>query len=352
MRRSITSSSSPIDHWVALEDPKATIAFLREHGVFRSDEDIILEVLTGGVSSLVIKARAGSRSVIVKQALPQLRVRDEWIARVERSAVEARCTAFLNRLVPGQVPVLLAVDRYLRAFVMTCAPEGSETWKALLMRGVVNLDCAAEVGRLLGRIHTRSAGNATTAQSFDDRSFFDELRLDPYLRTIARRHPDLADELMGLVEEQLATRLCLVHGDFSPKNLLITPPGNLLLLDHEVAHWGNPAFDAAFVLTHLCLKALKFTGAATQYTAAARTLWSAYLSERPPGGAPMEATVARLLGGLMLARIDGKSPVEYLVTGEERDRVRSLACQFLRERLGDVLELLARVEAASIGAPR
>jgi aminoglycoside phosphotransferase (APT) family kinase protein len=316
------------DH--ALEEPQRARVFLVEHGIFDADEPLQVEVLTGGVSSLVLRARGAGRCVVVKQALAQLLVRDEWRSRVERSTIEARCAAVLAELIPGSIPETLAVDEVQHAFVMACAPDGAANWKIQLMSGVVEPETANRAGRLLGQIHARSARRVELAKQFDDRSFFDELRIDPYLRTLAQRHPDLADAINRMVEEHLATRVCLVHGDYSPKNLLVAPDGALLLLDHEVAHWGNPSFDIAFVLNHLCLKALKFPRCAEEYLASAGNVWETYRGEDPPDLAGrLESETARLLGGLMLARVDGKSPVEYLQTDQERERVRSLARQLV-----------------------
>ena len=330
----------------SLEDPQRARTFLCEHGVFDTAETLQIEVLTGGVSSLVLRASGSSRCVVVKQALAQLRVRDEWRSRVERSTIEARCAQVIGKLVPGCVPETLAIDEVRHAFVMGCAPNGSANWKVQLMSGLVESGTAARAGRLLGRIHARSAGREDLASQFDDRSFFDELRVDPYLRTVALRHPDLAAPIGRMVEDHLRSRVCLVHGDYSPKNLLVAPDGELLLLDHEVAHWGNPTFDTAFVLNHLCLKALKFPARARVYLSSAATLWDAYRAEDPPDfGRGLEAETAELLAGLMLARVDGKSPVEYLETEAERERVRSLARRLVVEpvlSVRDILECVAQ----------
>jgi 5-methylthioribose kinase len=327
-----------------LDDPECARALLRQHAVFAADEPIDVEVLSGGVSSLVVRARGRTRCAVVKQALPRLKVRDEWLSRVERSSIEARCARVLAMVVPGSVPETLASDEARHALIMACAPEGSVNWKVQLMSGVVNFSAAADAGRLLGRIHARTAGSLDLATAFDDRSFFDELRIDPYLRTLMPRHPDLARSIAALVEEHLATRVCLVHGDYSPKNLLVAPDGNLILLDHEVAHWGNPAFDIAFVLNHLCLKSLKFLGRADAYLAAARATWAAYLDEAPAIVHRLQAHTAQLLGGLMLARVDGKSPVEYLETETEQERIRSLARELIADPSSEVGDVFERIE--------
>jgi aminoglycoside phosphotransferase (APT) family kinase protein len=329
-----------------LDEPDTIRAFLYQHHIFEPAEPVSITFLSGGVSSLVVKAQAAARCVVVKQALPRLKVRDEWISRVERSLVEARCSRVLDDLVPGSVPLLLAVDEPQRAFVMTCAREGAATWKEILMAGHADVDIAAAVGSLLGKIHAGSAERFDLAAEFDDRSFFDELRLDPYLRTIGVPHPDLVAPLNDIIALLVDRRVCLVHGDFSPKNLLVGPEGELLLLDHEVAHWGNPAFDTAFVLNHLCLKALKFRHKTLAYVACAHTLWEAYMAQSPPGGADLASHTALVLGGLLLARVDGKSPVEYLQSQDERGLVRSLARELIAGRVSDVDTVFDRVATA------
>ena len=63
-------------------------------------------------------------------------------------------------------------------------------------------------------------------------------------------------EVLRAEAERLVTcRSVLVHGDFSPKNLLVSGD-RLVIIDCEVAWYGDPAFDLAFLLNHLCLKAL------------------------------------------------------------------------------------------------
>jgi aminoglycoside phosphotransferase (APT) family kinase protein len=305
-----------------------------------------IEFLSGGVSSTVVRVVVGSHCFVIKQALPRLRVEATWLSRPERSGIEARFAEVLTRLVPGSVPRVLRVVSDSHAFVMECAPVGSETWKEHLMRGTVDLETAGAAGALLARIHTRTAASPWLASEFADQSFFTELRLEPYLHHTASQHPDLARELDALVDGLRVPGTCLVHGDYSPKNLLVTPVGDLLILDHEVAHWGQPAFDVAFALSHLCLKSVRFRGAGLHGQAATAFL-TAYRATSSVADAATGALCGRLLAGLMLARVDGKSPVEYL-TEEDKVIVRRLAGRALRERAADpdaVLGAVRRVVA-------
>jgi hypothetical protein len=204
---------------------------------------------------------------------------------------------------------------------------------------------------MLGRIHAASATRADLARAFADMSFFDELRIDPYLRYLAARTPDLAPALDAIAAELLKTGACLVHGDFSPKNLLVPPDGNVLLVDHEVAHWGHPAFDVAFVTNHLCLKAIRFRaeGRADAYLDAAATVLDAYAGEARHLELGIGRFASRTIGGLLLARVDGKSPVEYLTDGPDRALARALGRDVLLDPPKDPWGVLDRVREAIAG---
>ena len=112
----------------------------------------------------------------------------------------------------------------------------------------------------------------------------------------------------------------LTLGDFCPKNSFVYGD-RMLALDFEVAHWGDPGFDVAFCLNHLLLKALRFREWSPSYVAAARGFWSSY-AVVAPGVDETELAAARELGVLMLARIDGKSPVEYITDEATKALVR------------------------------
>lgn len=309
-------------------------AYLREAGMLPEDCPVKVAELSGGVSSAVLRAEACERCLVLKQALPKLKVQDDWRSGVERALIEARAAAALARLLPAEAvlpPVLTDPERCL--FVMPCAPAGAETWKSRLMRGELDLATARRAGQLLGWLHGRSRGDEALAREFDDRQYFLSLRVAPYLRTTAERRPELAPLLARHEERMLATRVCLVHGDYSPKNMLVGPddPARVILLDHEVAHWGDPAFDLGFCLTHLHLKAITFPDRAAGYLSLATTFWEAYLAAaNPPDPPALERDAVGLLGCIVAARVDGKSPVEYLASEDLRVRARNLARLILR----------------------
>ena len=302
--------------------------YLAERGLVEPGIRVEAVELGGGVSNVVLAVRAAGHSFVVKQALPRLRVADEWLARRERAITEGEAIALGGRLTPGAVPELLDLDREACALVIAHAPGGWRSWKELLLEGEADAATAARVGEVLATWHHGTCDDADVERAFGDPAAFDELRVDPYYRTLMRRRPPLADAIARYVDRMLSTRRCLVHGDYSPKNVLVGD-GGLWIVDFEVAHFGDPAFDVAFMLNHLFLKAIHRPSRHEGYARCARAFWTAYRERTPDALAPDLAYVLGQVGCLMLARVDGKSPAEYL-TEEERHVAR---------RLGEVLLL-------------
>lgn len=120
-------------------------------------------------------------------------------------------------------------------------------------------------------------------RALDDRELFEQLRLDPYLVTCQARRPEHADALQRVLDRLRGRRDCLVHGDFSPKNVLVGE-GGLWVLDHEVGHIGDPQFDLAFMLSHLVLKAVHRPDRAAAYRACGEAFLGAYAGAAPGAG--------------------------------------------------------------------
>lgn len=322
-------------------DSRAQVrAFLRRHGLLADGDDAELTPLTGGVSSDLWRVDLPGRSVCVKSALAQLKVEQTWLAPVSRNRVEHDWLRFAAEVAPGQVPGVLAHDGDAGLFAMEfLPPQHYPVWKAHLLAGRVDLDAAAAVGDLVGRLHSASAAAPDTAATFATDDNFDALRVEPYLRATARANPDLGERFDALVSATTGTHLAIAHGDVSPKNILLGPDGPVLL-DAECAWFGDPAFDLAFCLNHLLLKAVKLPNRAAALHAAAQALVDAHA--RHLDWEPLQAfdrRVAALLPALALARVDGTSPVEYLDTAQ-RQHVRVAARTLLRESPSTVAEVL------------
>jgi 5-methylthioribose kinase len=287
--------------------------------------------LTGGVSSEIYRVDAARGTFCVKRALAKLRVSADWTVPVERNQYEVGWLELAAGIVPGAVPRVLAQSAADGMFAMEyLPPDDYPVWKSLLRDGVVDASIAASVGKLIARVHSGTAGDAAVAARFASNGLFHALRLEPYLLATAVVHPDCAAALRALAAATASTRLALVHGDVSPKNILVGGKGPVLL-DAECAWYGDPAFDLAFCLTHLLLKPLWRPQWRAAYLACFDALAQSYLRE-VTWEAPQEAEqrAAQLLPGLLLSRIDGKSPVEYIDKDTDRDYVRSRATRFLQ----------------------
>ncbi|RQR51337.1 aminoglycoside phosphotransferase family protein [Burkholderia sp. Bp9140] len=306
------------------------LASLLRMGLIGTDEDPSLVRLTGGVSSLIVRAETRAGTVCVKQALAKLRVATEWFAPVERNSAEVAWMKIVSDLVPGAVPRIIAVDTQSQTFAMEYfTPHCHRVWKDELREGRASASVARSIGWLLADIHRGTAGNSEVQRAFaTDASFF-ALRLEPYFLATAAANADCAAPLRALSADTAATKRALVHGDLSPKNILTGPHGPVLL-DAECAWYGDPAFDIAFCLTHLLLKCVWRPAGENEFLACFDAMSNAYLSRVTwESMEELEARAARLLPALLLARVDGKSPVEYLRTTDERDRVRRFAKTFV-----------------------
>jgi aminoglycoside phosphotransferase (APT) family kinase protein len=319
---------------------------LRRMGLLKAGEAARITPLTGGVSSDIALVEAGGRRICVKRALPRLKVAALWEAPVGRNAAEASYMRAVARWLPHAVPRVLDEDAEAGWFAMDyLAPENHPLWKTQLLAGIVEPDFAAAVGRDLAIIHARSAADPTIPPAFANDDTFEAIRIEPYLRATGRAHPELASRFDELAHTTLTTKRALVHGDISPKNILEGPAGPIFL-DAECAWFGDPAFDLAFCLNHLLLKGARSGVARAPYLASYRALANAYLAgvDWEPREA-LEARAAALLPALFLARIDGKSPVEYLVAEREKDAVRRCAAPLVAQppaHLAEIAEIWSR----------
>jgi aminoglycoside phosphotransferase (APT) family kinase protein len=319
--------------------PPEIIDALRRMGLLR-DGPVTGRPLSGGVSSDIWQISLPEGPICVKRALAKLRVAADWRAPVSRNRYEARWMRRAAAAAPGAVPVLLGQDEGSGALAMQfLPPEQYRLWKAELRDGHTDPAFARAVADRLVRIHAATAADPTLEAEFPTDQIFYDIRLEPYLVATAVRHPDRAAALHALVTATQANKRALVHGDVSPKNILIGPAGPVFL-DAECAWWGDPAFDLAFCLNHLLLKCLWTPAARAGFLALFDALAETYLAgvAWEPADA-LEARAAHLLPGLFLARVDGKSPVEYITAADDKERVRRVARALLAappDRLADI----------------
>ena len=311
--------------------PNDILAVLRRAGLADFAEDPVGAPLTGGVSSDIWRVDLPAGAVCVKRALAQLKVKADWRAPRERSGYEAAWLDVVGGIVPTAVPRLLFMDLAAGAVVMSFfPPDRFRLWKQVLRDGAADPAIAAAVGSQLGQIHAATAHRADLAARFPTDAIFHDIRLEPYLIATGRAHPTLAPALNRLARRTATAKLALVHGDVSPKNILLGPDGPVFL-DAECAWYGDPAFDLAFCLNHLLLKCLWVPAAAARFLGCFDALLESYLLRAVwEPRHELEGRAAALLPALFLARVDGKSPVEYVTAAPDKERVRRVATAYLQ----------------------
>jgi aminoglycoside phosphotransferase (APT) family kinase protein len=313
--------------------PDKDILFvLQKLGLIQADEHTRLTPLKGGVGSDIYKVQVNDRVFVVKRALHKLRVSANWEAPIERSKYEVDWLRTVGSILPDSVPRILAYDGTSGVFAMEyCPPASFGIWKNDLMAGKVNKRFAAHIGEKLVAIHSRAANDPPLAKRFQTDHIFYAIRLEPYFVALSEKHPLVGNKLLQLSNKTLACHLSLVHGDMSPKNILVGPNGPVFI-DAECAWFGDPAFDVAFCLNHLLLKCILRRSAAPDLLDAFDTLAATYLEgvDWEPQST-VEGRVGELLPALLLARVDGKSPVEYITDESDRNLVRETAIPFILE---------------------
>ncbi len=313
-------------------DHAALLPALRRMGLLKDGQAFEISALTGGVSSLIVKVSTEEHSFCVKRALPQLKVAALWEAPVSRNRGEVAWLRYANRIIPGSVPQVLGEDEQDCIFAMAYLPSTQfPVWKQQLLDGVADSQTATRVADLLAKVHAASARDMALLSTFDHDEDFVAIRLSPYFLHTAQKHPECAAALHALVQQTLAHKHVLIHGDVSPKNILNGSNGPVLL-DAECACLGDPAFDLAFVLTHMLLKCIYRPADSAAYLACFDALTERYLQQVDwEPAAELEARACALLAGMLLARVDGKSPAEYLTRPEQHDFIRGKTIAWLHQ---------------------
>lgn len=302
---------------------------LRDAGLIGAD-DPVLEPLTGGVSCDVWQLETPSGLIVVKRPLAQLRVAAEWTAPVERGASEVRWLQRAREVNPDIAPKVLAELGAGHAFAMEFLPD-CPVWKDELVAGRMDIDFAAQVGRNIAAVHTATANSDADRDAFSNDEMFRALRVDPFLLYVAEQDAELAPALSALADDLMARKIALVHGDVSPKNILVSG-GSPVFIDAECAVYGDPAFDLAFCTTHLLLKAVWLDDERLLQAAAAMVdAYRELIDWEAPDGLLLRA--GRLTGALLLARVEGKSPAPYLNEPDHQNIVRSQARALILDAL-------------------
>ena len=294
---------------VELLNQDTVVEYLISKKVIKNEDNPQVEVLTGGVSNVVLAITTATQKLVLKQALAELAVSEKWVADQRRAIVEAEAIELFNRLTPTQVPKLVFLDPERFILVLERVPVGSTVWKSDLLAGVINPDIGLKLGATLASWHNYGEKNAEVKVKFMEDSLFEQLRIDPFYRFVAAKNPQIEVSIRKLINELEGDKTTVVHGDFSPKNIMVATNDDVYILDFEVTHVGNPVFDLAFLIAHLLCKFFR-----TDDRLHAKLLANTAISfvEEYQEVRRISPSLTKHAALIALARVEGKSPVNYL----------------------------------------
>lgn len=318
--------------------------YLLDKKVVEQGDGHKIEYCSGGVSGTVAFIEREDSPVIIKQALAQLKTKDTWMCDPNRMYTEYESNRIYHELMPGYAPEVYFYDPENYIYGREAVPNGCPMWKEELMSGLLDFQVAEKSIRTLVKVHNECSTRNDIRERFADKNIFYGLRISPYIEFTAQKHPEFKEFADELARELMDAQITLVHGDYSPKNIMVNGR-NISVLDYEVAHYGHPAFDLAFFSNHFILKAVKFHEYAGAYLAMLKYMAEIYFKEMScMDKQEFESAYVRTLAFLMLARIDGKSPVEYLVGDMDKQQlVRDLSYAVIRsgtERFEDAFNMI------------
>ena len=292
-----------------LLNESTVVAYLVKRGIISGSSEV--EELTGGVSNVVLGIKSGDKDLVLKQALPQLKVAAVWKADQRRAIVEANGMKLLHSITPESVPDLIDLDPDEFTLTMDRLPRECTVWKTDLLEGVIKPSIGEDLGRILATWHNFGASSKEALDAYMEDSLFDQLRVTPFYRAVAKVNPALDNRIQELITEISTMKITLVHGDFSPKNIMITGADKPIVLDFEVMHTGNPVFDLGFVSAHLLCKFLR-TEDSTQRALLRETAIAFINSYAKTCSIPVSTSLPHHVAVIALARVEGVSPVNYL----------------------------------------
>ena len=299
-------------------DEGSVIPYLTKRGLLSGNATV--EVLTGGVSCVVLAVASDEREIVVKQALPELKTKAKWVADQRRAIVEADAMRVYQSITPDSVPELLDCDEANFTLTMSRLPNTCTNWKQDMLEGRIHPEMGEKLGKILAQWHNETAVNAAIKAKFMEGELFEQLRVSPFYRAVADKNPNLLQVINSLIKEITTEKIALVHGDFSPKNILATPDQSPIALDFEVAHTGNPVFDLGFICAHLLCKTIR-TDNSAEKEALIATATNFLNSYRQSCNLAIADSLPQHVALIALARVEGVSPVNYLDESAQRELV-------------------------------
>lgn len=290
-------------------DEGSVVTYLSQRGLLTGEATV--DTLTGGVSCVVLAVSNADVDLVVKQALPELKTKAKWVADQRRAIVEADAMQVYHSITPDSVPKLIDCDAAEFTLTMSRLPRSCTNWKIDMLEGRIYPEMGAKLGKVLAAWHNAAAVSDEIKAKFMEDSLFEQLRVTPFYRAVMDKNPDLQPVISNLINEITTVKITLVHGDFSPKNIMATTDHRPIVLDFEVAHIGNPVFDLAFLLAHLLCKIIRATQP-DEKDLLVETAKQFIASYQQTTRLSVAASLPRHIALIALARVEGVSPVNYL----------------------------------------
>ena len=322
-----------------IENPLELLNYLRDGGSIEKNTEVRISLLSGGVSNrtVLLEFDDGS-SWVMKQALDKLRVEGDWFCSPERIFYEAEAMRWLDQYVHGNTPKLIFEDQSQYILAMEAVQPPFENLKTLLISSPPRSIYFKSAGKLLGQIHLQGSKQEThIPELFNDNQFFQTLRIEPYYLETIKKVGESKSFFETLIADTNNDRYTFVHGDYSPKNLLVKDD-KLILLDHEVVHYGDGTFDLGFFIAHLLSKSNHLPEYNAEFISGVLVFFEAYLDQTKMMNKSREQRAVSHTIGCFLARVCGLSQLEYL-SEEQRHRQKSIALRLLADIPHSINEL-------------
>jgi len=238
-----------------------------------------------GNLNLVFIVRGLSGTVIVKQALPYVRlVGESWPLPLKRSFFEYHALIRQGARDPGMVPEIFHFDEAQAIIVMEFL-----TPHIILRRALIDGQQLPRIGRDLGLFLARTLFRGsdlslpTRSKKADMALFADNVELcditenlvfsDPYFEAPLNRHTPELDSLVAQlrgdrdlkVEAQRLKHLfaaraeTLLHGDLHTGSVMVTPDSTKVI-DPEFAFYGPISFDVGMLIANVWMSYFSQSG--------------------------------------------------------------------------------------------
>ena len=344
LRRHLESAASACPANDNGDAPTGMIDALEQMALLARGDRPTITALRKGASSEIYRVKLAWGTICIKRSLPRPSSSGDTALPVQRSNFEGKWLRIARDVLGESVPAVLGEQHGMFAMEYL-DPARHTSWATQLHSGDINPSTAAEIGRMIGRVHAATANNFAVAQRFSTDRIFHAARIEPLLLTTAAIEPEAGSRLKQLALNTERTKLALIHGDFSPDNMLIGPKGPVLL-DAECAWYGDPAFDLALFLSYLLVACVLQPQWCNHYLTCYTACSAAYAQrvtwERPEH---TDERAALLVPALVLARAGGHVPSDSLQPARDRERAAVLARTLLLDpvlRLGAVREAWRR----------